>query len=349
MPTNFDLGSSTMKTFLRFLLFFFAASSLLFPAAVSEAADPSQKLTKLKVAILPFLSYAPFFIAQEEGLFSAQGLDLEIIRFSHSPEAIPALIQGSIDAAGGLTTVGMLNAIARGARIRFVADKGFSDAEGCVYHGLVARRDLVERGELTHPPQLKGRRIAINEASVEGYWVEKILKQGGLSLQDIGAGDIPDSAMLNAFERGAIDLAAPSEPWITRIVDSGHAVLWRSIQEVIPDFQFGVLLFGPTLLDKNPEAGNRFILAYLKGVELYNQGKTERNLSILSKHTGLDPAILIRACWPSFRAGGAVHVQSILDFQAWGVEKRFVEKAVDATSLYDSRFVEHARVFENTK
>ena len=333
-----------MKAFLRFFFFFFLSASIVFFSVVgSEAADASQKPTKLKVAVLPYLSYAPFFIAQEEGFFAAQGIELEIIRFSHSPEAIPALIQGNIDVAGGLTTIGMLNAIARGARIRLVADKGFSDPEGCVYHGLVARRDLVEKGELSHPSQLKGRRIAINEASVEGYWVEKILKKAGLSLQDVRYGDIPDSAMITAFERGGIDLSTPSEPWITRILDAGHAVLWKPIQEAVPDFQFGIVLFGPTLLERNPEAGKRFTLAYLKGVERYNQGKTERNLSILAKHTGLDPATLSKACWPPFRADGSIHVQSILEFQAWALEKGLVEKAVDAGSIYDPRFVEHAR------
>jgi NitT/TauT family transport system substrate-binding protein len=304
---------------------------------------------KLKLAILPYLSYAPFFIAQDEGFFVEQGIQTEVIQFTHSPDAIPALARGQLDVAGGFITVSMLNAMAQGARIKFVADKSYSDPAGCTYMGLVARRTLVETGKLADPVQLKGCRVAINEASIEGYWVEKVLKTAGLALSDIRTGDIPDAAMLSAFEKGAIDLGTPAEPWITRVLDAGHAVMWKPIQHVVPGCQFGVILFGPNLLDKSPETGKRFMAAYVKAVQQYNQGKTKRNLEILAAHTGLDPGLLTRACWPSFRADGRINPESVLDFQAWAVEKGYLDRSITPEQFWDPRFVDCAERHINTR
>jgi NitT/TauT family transport system substrate-binding protein len=315
---------------------------LFFQAANSEARNVPSPMTRLKVAILPYLSYAPFFIADEEGYFRDQGIELDLVRFAHSPDAIPSLAQGELDVAGGLLTINMLNAMARGAKIRFVADKSFTDPAGCTYSALVARRSLVQEGTLKDPSGLKGRRIAFNEASLEGFWVEKVLKTAGLGIKDVLAGDIPDPAMVSALEKGAVDLAVPAEPWVTRAVTSGHGVCWMPIEKVIPDFQFGIVLFGPTLLDKNPEAGALFMAAYLKGVGQYNQGKTARNLEILAKHTRLDRELLQQACWPPFRPGGRINVKSVLEFQAWAIEKGYLEKAVPETQFWTPIFIDRA-------
>jgi len=333
---------------MKYALSFFLALGLSLQSIVSMGAEGRQaEPVILKLAILPYLSYAPFFISQEEGYFAEQGIQIDVIKFANSPDAVPALAQGQLDVAGGLMTVGMLNAMAHGARLRFVADKSYCDPTGCVYMGLVAKRTLVESGELADPVQLKGRRIAINEASAEGYWVQKLLTTAGLRLDDVKTGDIPDPVMLSAFEKGAIDLGTPAEPWITRIVNAGHAVLWMPMNQVVPDFQFGVVLFGPNLLDKNPEAGKRFMVAYLKGVEQYRKGKTGRNLEILVAHTGLDRELLKQACWPPFRASGRINSESVLDFQAWAIEKEYLARSVTQEQFWDARFVDYAEQIMN--
>ena len=52
------------------------------------------------------------------------------------------------------------------------------------------------------------------------------------------------------------------------------------------------LYYGPAFLDKDPELGRRFMVAYLQGVKQYNEGKTERNLEILQNYTRLDRDLL---------------------------------------------------------
>ncbi len=70
------------------------------PAEATQVVTP-QELTKIKVSVTPFLSYAPIFIAKEEGFFAEQGFDVEFVRFDKTAEAIPALAQGQIDVVSG--------------------------------------------------------------------------------------------------------------------------------------------------------------------------------------------------------------------------------------------------------
>ena len=110
------------------LFFVLLISSLVLSFCSPASSTQETKIpepVKLKVLSLPYISYAPLFIAQEDGYFAAQGLDVEFIRMDKTTDAIPALVQGQLDVASGLMEVNMLNAVAQNGNIRYVADKGF--------------------------------------------------------------------------------------------------------------------------------------------------------------------------------------------------------------------------------
>jgi NitT/TauT family transport system substrate-binding protein len=309
---------------------------------ISCSRDSRDSRTHLKVAVLPFLSYGPLFIAAEEGYFAGENLHVEFVKMNRSAQAVPLLIEGQLDVLTGTLTPALLNAIARGARIRLVADKAFLDPGGCDYNALVARRTLIESGELDNPAALRGRRIVLEPNEFRGYFVEALLRQSGLSLHDIRPVDIPDAAMMDAFEQGTIELAATAEPWITRLVQTGKVKIWRPAQQIVPGFQVGAILYGPSLLDGNREAGRRFMRAYLKGVQQYNLGKTERNRRILARHTGLDPDVLQQACWPSFRGDGRINVGSVLDYEMWALSRGLLDRVLAQEQFWDPQFIQDA-------
>ena len=316
--------------------------ALLLGACAPLGMKPSPEPVVVKALLLPYLSFAPFFIAEEEGYFAKQGLRIEFVKLVRTEEAVPALIRGDLDVGGVIVTPSLLNAIAHGARIRFVADKGYIAATGCTSNALMARRELIEDGELAGPAQLQGRRIGLVPTIYSGYYVEKLLNTAGLTLDDVESEYIPIPARSEALEKGAIDAVDSQEPWVTLLLQTGHTGIWMPAQQVIPDFQLGLVLYGSTLLDENPDAGRRFMVAYREAVQQYGQGKTERNLEILAKYTGLDRELLTQACWLPIRESGQINVQSILDFQAWTVEKGYLDNPVTEEQFWDSSFIEYA-------
>jgi len=329
---------------LRPVLTLLLASTMLLQVSFSHAKEQFQsKPLKLKVVYMPYIAFAPFLIAEEEGFFAAEGLQIEFVKMADAVEALPALIKGDVDVLGDAIYPAYLNAIARGARIKFVADRGHLPPAGCTYAAILARRTLVEEGKLSSISQLKGRRVAMKQvSSVPAYFLEKVLIQSGLTIADVELVSLPTSLRSEVFAKGTIDITFGFEPWVTQILSGGHATVWISIQQLIPNFQMGLLLYGPTLLEKYPEAGKRFMAAYLKAVRQYNRGKTERNIEILAKHTGLDRELLKKCCWPAFRNNGQMNIESIVDYQSWALKKGFLEKEVPPKQFWDSMFVDYA-------
>ncbi len=316
--------------------------TLLIPITYGEAESSQTEPVKLKVLLLPFLSFAPFFIAEEEGYFAEQGLEVEFVKMGSGAKAIPPLLKGDLDVAAGTVGIGVLNAISRGGLIKIVADKGSLDPTWCTYNGLLARTELIETGQLENASQLKGKRLAVETMTPEGYYLEKLFRSVDLTFDDVTTEDLPPSVMSEALETGAVDLVHVGEPWLTRLRRMEKAVLWLPAHEIIPHFQWAVILYGPNLLTANPEHGRRFMAAYVKAIRQYNQGKTERNMEILTKHTRLDRQLLEEACWPAIRNDGSINVNSVLDFQNWGIEKGLLDSKVTEEQFWDNRFIEHA-------
>ena len=309
----------------------------------------SEELVKLKVAYLPYISYSPVFIALEEGYFREQGLEIELVKFRGSGLSIPALASGSLDVSADSTGANLFAAVARGLKIKIVADKGHLDGR-CNYGAIMVRKELYESGEVRKIEQLKGRKVALQPIPVWGYVYEKILNEGNLTLEDIEIVRMPGSSKAEAFQTGAIDAASAGEPLITQLETLGYAVTLAAYRQVVPNYQIGSIVFGVNLIDKDQEIGKKFMIAYLKGIRQFNEGKTERNIEILQKQTGLDPDIIRKICFPAFYPDGHVHTESILAVQDWVSEKGFIDSKVTLDQLVDMSFVEYAnRMLEGTE
>ena len=127
--------------------------------------------------------------------------------------------------------------------------------------------------------------------------LDVLLKDTGLTSKDVEILNIPLPARLEGMGNGSIDIAAVSDPWTVRIVNAGYGVVWNPWEKLLPNFQFSVNMYGPNFLEKNPEFGKKYMIAYLKGVRQYNQGKTDRNVEIIAKYTemkaGRSEAVLL--------------------------------------------------------
>jgi len=299
---------------------------------------------RVKVALQSYISYAPYFIAMEEGFFSEQALEVEFVSFQTGTEAVPALVRGEIDVSAGGISSGLLNAMARGENLKIVADKSHIDPNGCTYIAGVAGPDLAESLEARGPSAMVGRKVGTVPAGPQAYYTSMMLRQFGLTLEDIEMVNLRNPTKMAAISEGTLDLAVTAEPWLTRISKIPGARVLMPAEEVIPDYQVAILAYGPSFLEKDPEAGKRFMTAYLKAVRQYNQGKTERNLEIVIKYTQMDRELLEESCWPAFRSDGRISVRSVLDFQDWSVEKGYLDRSstVPEEKFWNPIFVDHA-------
>jgi NitT/TauT family transport system substrate-binding protein len=324
-----------------------AAFSLVF--LLLSACSPGQSSppvadepTTIKIVALPFLSYGPIYIADEEGYFADQNITLEYSQFEHTSDGLVAMGQRQVDVVAGFVTIGVLNAMATEDQIKLVADKGHADPAGCPAEGLMVRTDIAEMPDISNPDTLKDLTYSVSEADVEEYLLDIVLGQSGLSSADVRKENIGSRDEPDAFRNGSIDAALPSEPWVTRITNAGVASMWIPVKEIVPDLQWAGIYYGPTLLQENPDAARRFMIAYLRGVRQFNEGATDRNIEIISTAMSIDAEELMQVCWAQIRNDGSMNVDTLLDFAAWAVDQGYLDTAPTADQIADPGFAQEA-------
>ncbi len=327
-----------MKSQSHLLKYFFAFILIGMFTACSGAKEPAI----IKVVFLPYLSNAPFFIAQEEGFFEDQGLTIELIEMARSSESITALEQGDVDIVGGSFSAGLLNAIYRGAEIKVVADKGSIPSSGCGTTTLFASNSFLEAHPNKDPKDFDGAKIGANEVGFFGYMLSVYLKQGNLSFDDIEIFGGTIAEQFQAVQGGTLDLMTAAEPWTTRALLAGIGDIWVTDVDLIPGSSYAMVWYGPNLLLEKPDLGNRFMVAYLEGVRQYNEGKTDRNIEIIAKYTGLEEALIRDACWTNIDPEGKIDISRVLDFQNWAFEQGLVDTILTGEQFWDSRFIDYA-------
>jgi NitT/TauT family transport system substrate-binding protein len=322
-------------------LFLLAAGGLAL-AACGKGTSTPPPVVDLKVGIVSYTSFAPLFIAKEEGYFSEQNLNVEFEMFENSTLIMPALEQGQLDAAGDAPVAGLFNAINQTGNIKIVADRGFADANGCNYMAILANADWAAAHPTPTAEDLRGVRVSVDQNTFQAYVVETFLGTVGLSLADVKAQYIPPPNLIEAAKNGSVDFISTAEPWVTRLLDTGKMVVYTSYQAVVPNMQSGFLNYGKRLAKDNPEIGNRFMIAYLKAVRQFNQGKTDRNVAIMAQYTKLAPDLLRRVCWPTMRGDGQVDLTTLMDYQNWAVGKGQLAKAAAEDLIWDPQFINNA-------
>jgi NitT/TauT family transport system substrate-binding protein len=323
------------------LTFFFALtliSGVFICGCMSPAPSPAPAMNTVRVAYLPIADYAPLFIAKEEGFFTRQGIDVELVRVPGTAAALPLVLSGDIAVYSGPLKTGLVNAVAKGEHVRIVAGKGSIDPGSCTGYALMVRRDLFDQGIVTNVSDLKGRKIAVRDSDYDLY---RALALGNLSSVDVETVEMEFPTVIPAFRNGAVDAGLVAEPFLSQAVTSGSAVILVPAQEFIPHNPFP-LYYGPAFLDRDPELGRRFMVAYLQGVKQYNEGKTERNLATLANYTHLDRDLLNQTCWWSIAPDGEVPKKPVREYLDWMYATKKISVNMSEDHLFDMSYVTYA-------
>lgn len=313
-----------------------AASSAM-PIAVDS--EPIQ----LRVTAFPYLSFAPLYIADANGFFADQGIEVEFVRFQGNAESLPALLHGDVD-VDSIFTVGLLNAIARGEKVRIVANKGELQQNDCSADAFFVRQELASEMESMSPAAQQALTYGVDPTWLDSYLLQLALAERGVDADAVATEYVPNpAARVEALSQGALDVAFLSEPWITRAQEAGAGSIWLPAAEIAPGYSLGVLTFGPSLLERDDDAGVRFMQAYLQGIAAYNEGKTARNIEILAEVTQLEPDLLARVCWPVFAADGLVDAGAIASYSTWATAQELADSTLKPEEFWEPRFVMTAK------
>lgn len=187
---------------------------LLSGCAQASSAPPDAPPEKASITVtgLPIVDAAPLYLAQQEGLFRAQGLDVTIRTLPSSNLSLPGLADGSVDIVAGGNYVTFFGAQARKeADLRVVA-------EGALASPGLDQVVTTAGSGITSPEQLAGRTIAVNTPApnIQTLTLGRVLAARGVDPASVKYVTMPFPQAVAALKAGTLDAAWLVEPFVTQ-------------------------------------------------------------------------------------------------------------------------------------
>ncbi|WP_056299679.1 ABC transporter substrate-binding protein [Afipia sp. Root123D2] len=215
----------------------------------------------LKVRIGYLLSEVvapPLLVARDEGLFKAQNLDVELIKFDNGTQMTQALVGNSLDGA-----------LAGAAVVSSIAVRGL----GVLVNPTYLEYDtnlLYATGEsgIKTVQDLKGKQVAFPFGTTAHVLVVNALKKSGLKSSDIKPVNTGYQATTTALIAGAVPAAVITAGFVEAATKKG-AVRVTSLKDFYPETAvLGGLVISNAFFDKHkadlPHVGAAIIQAQVK-------------------------------------------------------------------------------------
>ena len=287
-----------------------AAGVLLAGAAGHAAAEP------LKVGYLPVTGHAKYFVAQEQGLFKKEGLDVELVEFQNSADGINAVIAGKLD-VGTFGTTAPLLFYSKGSDIKIIGGVMGQDA------ALVVKPELA--GTIRGIEDLKGRKVATVRLASGDAVLRGALKDAKISWKnDLKIFELKNPpAVIEAVKSGQVDAGLVWGPHDIRAEQQGLKIVVRS-GELSPSHPCcRVIVSGAKL--KDAAVLERFLRAVLQA-EKYAGEHRKETIDAIAKYIKLDRAILEQGYYsPNLDQSSDPNVKGVQKFWLSMIGSEFVE------------------------
>ncbi len=209
------------------------------------------------------------YIAEDQGYFEENGLEVTIKDYESGKAAADALIAGEAD-------------ISTSAGFVFVSNS-FDHADLRVF-GTVATaevKELVARKDkgITTTDDLTGKKIGVTKKSGAEFQLGVFLVFNGLSQKDVELVDLNPSEMLEAISNSNVDAVFVWDPYLYNIKKElgENAISWHGGE----DFYFA-LLTKQDWIESNPATAKRFIKSLLQA-EDYIEDNPKRSKEFARK------------------------------------------------------------------
>jgi NitT/TauT family transport system substrate-binding protein len=303
-------------------------------ALAMPAVARAQGFPKITIGMSGWTGFAPLTLAENAGIFRANGLDVET-RFVPQRERNLALASGALNCV--VTTVDTM--------IQWAASIPLTQV-------LVLDRSRGGDGIAVRPAiggwaDLRGKTVAVDGAGTTPYFVlAYMLRENGMSIRDVQTATLAPQPAAQAFVAGQFDAASTYEPYLSQVrgmgADRGKILATTLDHPCVVD----TLAFQPAFIERNAEAVQRVVKSWFDAVAMIAR-EPARSHEIMGQRT--------RQTGEQF-AGSAQYIEWLdlaknRDYVAAGLPE-FTRKAhtvqresgvlradVDLSRLFDDRFL----------
>lgn len=193
------------------------------------------------------------FIAEKEGFFAEEGLEVDLQQYDTALPAVEDLVTGIIDVAA--------------AEDFLLADYAFEhknlDAFAAIaftnHESIIARKDR----NIGRPSDLKGKKIGVTKKTKAEYFLWHFLIARDIAMSEVEVVFLDPEELEEALRGGTIDAASISEPYASNIKEAlgKNAFRWGAKKE---QYFYYLLISNENWLKENPKQAERLLRALLK-------------------------------------------------------------------------------------
>jgi len=318
-----------------------AALALLSQAAV--AAD------HVKFGVFKVVGTSPVFLAEENGYFAAEGLEVELVPFTAQEPLVLGIASGDLDFGATAFTGSFYNLAGQG--VLKIIGAFIHEAPGFQANTLIASNRAYDAG-LKTPKDLAQRAAAIPEIGNPAQYALSLLSEkygiDANTIRFMPMGSNPN--VVSAVVGGQADFGVAPISFARPSLQKGDVKLIAYIGDETP-WQLGGVLTSTKTANNRGDVVRRFLRGYQKGVEYYYDAfiapdgsrrdgpHAEEVIALATKYTGLSSE-LVRIGIAYYDRAARLDVKDVLRQIAWYKAHGMVRGEFEPKSVIDLRYAE---------
>lgn len=305
----------------------------------ASSSSSGTELAKLSLGFSAWPGWFPWQVAEEKGIFAKNGLDVDLTYFESYTDSLNALATGNID-ANSQTLNDTISSLTGGAGQSIVL----------VNDNSTGNDQIIAAPDITKVEDLRGKKVAVEEGTVDHYLLLLGLQRAGLQPSDISLQPLLTDAAAAAFASGQVDAVGAFAPFTdTALERPGSKVLFSSADfpGAIPDH----LVMDRGFVEKRPGDVQKLVDSWFETLA-FIAANADEAIAIMAKLGGVDVE-----AYRTYDAGTTIFTvadnveaftpgdsQKNLDFAARQItafllDSKLIDTAPDLAGLFDPTFV----------
>ncbi len=254
-------------------------------ATLAHIAPPAKAATKLTFLYTPVNSWVGIFVAKDQGYLEKHGLDIDLTIAQNGSVIAAALVADSAQIGGPTPTV-LLQANEQGLDLIVIAGTATYPLNNL--SGIIARKD----GAIKETKDLLGKKVGVpGLGGLIDVLAKKWVQAKGVDYHKVDWIELTLAQMGDGLKSGIADAVAITDPFYSRIMDSGIGVNVGDYGSVIPTGTVPIVYTSTRGWATKNAAAVAAFRASLKEAEIFirDPANLPATKAILAKYTMLPP------------------------------------------------------------
>jgi NitT/TauT family transport system substrate-binding protein len=243
-------------------------------ACADNSADVAGKPTTVRLGFSAWPGWFPWQVAQEEGLFAKNGVTVDAKYFESYTDSLTALSTGNLD-ANSQTLNDTLSSVSGGAKQTVVL----------VNDNSTGNDEIIARPGINSIADLKGKKVAAEQGTVDHYLLLLALRKAGLTEKDVQFTPLLTDAAAAAFVAGKVDAVGVFAPFTTTALGlkgSKAIATSKDFPGAIPDH----LVFGSSFVRDHPAEVQAVVQTWFDTLA-WIKANPDKAIDIMAKRGGV--------------------------------------------------------------